>query len=121
MFLVLGVVLAVWGALLVPAGPRIGSGSGVLLSLGVLFAAVGNPVAALLGARALAARRGAVAPVAAWILTSLELSAVRPAGSIILVGGSLLGTDSLLFLGAGAVTGIAAALFVVPVPGPRNQ
>ncbi len=106
----LGVLLGVWGAFLVPAGPRVGAGAGVLLSVGVLVAAVGNPVAALLGAWVAASRLGAVLFVAAWLLTVLELSTSRPGGSVVLVGGGVLAVDSTLFLIVGAVAGIAATV-----------
>ena len=56
---VLGLVLGVFGALLIPAGPRIGS---VLLSVGVAVALIGNVVAGVLGTEMTGNRLGAIVP-----------------------------------------------------------
>jgi hypothetical protein len=105
LLIALGVLLAIYGAFLVPRGPRLG---GHVLSLGVVIAVVGNLVAGLLGGRA-AGHFGGIGPFAGWLITAFVLSSKRPSGSLVLPGGGDLGVDALLFLLLGAVAGAIAA------------
>jgi len=106
----LGALLAIYGALLVPRGPRFG---GTVLSLGVLIAIVGNVAGPWLG-RAVAGRLGGIAPAGGWLLAALALATSRPAGSVILPGGGDLALPALLFLVLGVIAGAVGA-----ATGPR--
>jgi hypothetical protein len=101
----LGVLLGIYGAFLVPSGPRLG---GTVLSLGVLIAVVGNVAGPWLG-RAAAGRFGGITPLVGWLLATLALGTARPAGSVILPGGGDLAVPAWLFLLLGAVAGAVGA------------
>ena len=62
----LGLVLGVFGALLIPAGPRIGP---VLLSVGVAVALIGNVVGGVLGTEMTGSRLGAIAFGVGWMVS----------------------------------------------------
>lgn len=107
LLLALGVLLGLYGAFLVPSGPRIG---GHVVSVGVIIAVVGNVLGALLGGRA-AGRFGGAALFVGWLITAFTLSVQRPSGTVVLPGSGDLALDALLFLLLGAAAGaIAAAL-----------
>ena len=72
---VLGLVLGIFGAFLIPAGPRIGS---VLLSIGVVVALIGNIVSGVLGTEMTGNRLGAIVPGIGWVVAVLPLGAKRP-------------------------------------------
>ncbi|MHB8342463.1 MAG: DUF6113 family protein [Mycobacteriales bacterium] len=115
----LGLLLGVWGAFLVPAGPVVGSATP--LSIGVAVALVGNPGAAWLAVTLTRSRAGAMLPLLGWLVAAFPLAMSRPNGSIVLTGGGSLSLVSLLFLLAGLVAGLAASVLLpVPVasPGP---
>lgn len=105
LFAALGVLLGLFGAFVVPLGPRVG---GTLLSAGVLVAIAGNVTAARLGVAGLG-RWGGVGPLFGWLIVALALGATRPGGSVVLAGGDL-SVSSYLFLFGGAVGGAVAAL-----------
>jgi hypothetical protein len=100
---VLGLVLGIFGAFLIPAGPRIGS---VLLSVGVLVAVVGNIVAGVLGTEMTGNRLGAIVPGIGWVVAVLPLGAKRPEGDLVVTGD----TKGYAFLLAGllAAVGVVA-------------
>jgi hypothetical protein len=94
----LGLILGVVGAFHVPAGPRV---AGLLLSVGVTVAVVGNVVAGLFGAAVTGSRLGAAVPLLGWILAVLPLSAQRSEGDLIIEGDA----KGLAFLLLGTVSG----------------
>jgi hypothetical protein len=99
---VLGLVLGIFGALLIPAGPRIGP---VLLSVGVAVALVGNIVAGVLGTEMTGNRLGAIVPGIGWVVAVLPLGAKRPEGDLIVTGD----TKGYAFLLAGLLAAVAVA------------
>lgn len=109
----LGVLLAAWGAFLVPAGPVVGRATP--LSIGAAIALVGNPGAVWLGLVLTRSRGGALLPLLGWLVAAFLLSTSRPNGSVILAGGGSLQLVSLLFLLGGLVAGLAAAV-LLPLP-----
>ena len=86
--LLLTVLLAVWGAFLVPL--RIG---GVPVPVGLLLALAPVPLG-LAGGRALDSRLGVVVPGALWLLVGVTLGTRRSEGDLVVTGGPL----GLLFL-----------------------
>jgi hypothetical protein len=113
--LVLAVLLAVWGAFLVPF--RIGS---VAVPVSCVLALVGN---ALLGRAGglLLGRAGAAGPCLVWLAVVLALSFQRREGDVV-VPTTLSG---LLFLVVGMVTSALVLSFGVPEtprePGPADR
>jgi hypothetical protein len=101
----LGVLLGLYGAFLVPRGPRV---DGHVLSVGVLVAVVGNVCAGLLGGRA-AGRFGGVAVFVGWLITVFTLSIQRASGTVVLPGSGDLAFAALLFLLLGTVAGAVAS------------
>ena len=109
MFLVLlalGMLLGIYGSLLIPRGPRAG---GHLLSVSVLVAVAGNLTAGLL-ARTAAGRWGPMAPLVGWLAVVVAFSTASADGSVIYPGGGDLAVSALLFQVLGAV---AASIPVV--------
>lgn len=105
--LLLGVLAGVWGALLVPDGPRV---SGHLLSLGAALGLVGVPLLCRLGLRALPGFGGFVV-LLGWLAAAVVLGGTtRPNGSVVLPAAGDLAVPGLVFLFGGAVLGAAAAL-----------
>ncbi|MGH3745450.1 MAG: DUF6113 family protein [Mycobacteriales bacterium] len=103
----LGVLVGIWGALLVPDGPRV---SGHLLSLGAALGLVGVPLVCRLGVRALP-RFGGVVVLLGWLAAAVLLGGTsRPNGSVVLPGSGDLAVPALVFLLGGAVLGALAAL-----------
>lgn len=103
----LGVLAGVWGALLVPDGPRI---SGHVVSLGAALGVVGVPLLCRLGIRALPGFGGVVV-LLGWLAAAVVLGGTRrPNGSVVLPGSGDLAVPALVFLLGGAVLGAAAAL-----------
>lgn len=96
--LVLGLLLALWGAFLVPL--KVGT---VPVPLSVLVALVGNAALGWCGGR-LYGRVGAAGPGLVWLGVALALGTQRREGDLI-VPGSVMG---LLFLLVGAVTSAVA-------------
>ncbi len=115
----LGLLLAIYGAFLVPRGPRAG---GHVLSVGVAIALVGNALAGWLGGCA-AGRLGGVSPFAGWLIGVLALSASRPSGSVVLPGSGDLEADVIAFNIVGALSGavVAAAMTGRGVTGRRRR
>lgn len=112
LLLLLGVLVGVWGALLVPAGARVG---GHLLSVGAALGLVGLPLLCRLGVRALP-RFGGLAVLAGWLVAAIGLgTGVRSNGSVVLPGNGDLAVPGLVFLIGGAVLGGLAAF-----AGPRR-
>ena len=101
--LLLGVILGLYGAFLVPAGPRPG---GVLLSYGVVLVLVGNTGAALLVRWLTGTRLGAMTVLIGWAPVVVWLGTSRPEGDLVLQGDG----KGYLFLGVGAVAPIAVAV-----------
>ncbi len=103
---VLGVLLALWGAFLVPL--RLAGVEG----LSVVIAVVGNLAVGLLGAVGTGSRLGALLPGAAWLVVAMALAASRPEGDLVIPG--QLSTDpgvavvGTLFLFLGAIAAAAA-------------
>ncbi len=77
----LGVGLGLYGVFLVPAGPRPG---GMLLSLGVLVALVGNGGAALLVRWLTGTRLGPTTVLIGWAVVVLLFASSRPEGDLLL-------------------------------------
>lgn len=112
LLLVLGLLVGIWGALLVPAGPRVG---GDLMSVGAALGVVGLPLLCRLGVRALP-RFGGLAVLAGWLVAAIGLgTGVRSNGSVVLPGSGDLAVPGLVFLVGGAVLGGLAAF-----AGPRR-
>jgi len=96
---VLGLVLGIFGAFLIPAGPRIGS---VLLSIGVAVAFIGNIVSGVLGTEMTGNRLGAIVPGIGWVVAVLPLGAKRPEGDLVVTGD----TKGYAFLLAGLIAAV---------------
>lgn len=96
--LVLAVLLALWGAFLVPL--RYGT---LLLPVSWVVAVVGNLALGWAGARLLG-RRGALGPGLVWIALALTLGTRRGEGDLVIPGT----TAGLVFLLVGAVASAVA-------------
>lgn len=96
--LVLALLLALWGAFLVPL--RLGT---VPVPVAVLVALVGNAALGWCGGR-LYGRLGAAGPGLVWLGVALSLSTQRREGDLVVPGS----TTGLLFLLVGAVTSAVA-------------
>ena len=108
--LALTVLLAVWGAFLVPL--RVG---GTLVPLSWLLALGGNVGLGAAGGR-LYGKAGAVVPVVLWLLVAFTLGTRRAEGDLVVPGS----TAGLVFLLAGAVGGaLAYGVQVTRAPSPR--
>lgn len=104
----LGVLAGIWGALLVPDGPRV---SGHLVSLGAVLGVVGLPLLCRLGVRALPGF-GGVLVLLGWLAAAVALGGTsRSNGSVVLPGSGDLAVPGLVFLLGGAVLGAVSALF----------
>lgn len=97
--LLLTVLLAVWGAFLVPLRVL-----GVPVPLGLVLALATVPLG-VAGGRALDARLGAVAPGVLWLLVAITLAGRRPEGDLVVTGGVL----GLLFLLLGTLGAAVSA------------
>lgn len=100
--LLLALLLAVWGAFLVPL--RLG---GVPVPASVLVAAVGNVALGVAGGRLLGTA-GALAPGALWVAVALTLGSRRAEGDLV-VPGSAMGTAFLVVGALGAAVGYGVA------------
>lgn len=107
--LLLTVLLAVWGAFLVPL--RIG---GVPAPLGLLLALATVPLG-LAGGRALDSRIGVALPGALWLLVGVVLGSRRSEGDLVVTGGPL----GLLFLLVGTLGAAVTAGLWRPGRRPR--
>lgn len=108
--LALTVLLALWGAFLVPL--RVG---GVLLPVSWVLALGGNVVLGVVGG-CLHGKAGVVLPVLLWMLVAFTLGSRREEGDLVVPGS----TTGLGFLLAGAVGGaVAYGLHVSRAPSPR--
>ena len=96
--LFLALLLAVWGAFLVPL--RWGT---VVLPVSWVVAAAGNLVLGRVGARLLG-RPGAIGPGVVWLVVALTLGSKRSEGDLIVPGT----TPGLVYLLVGAVAGAVA-------------
>ena len=108
LLVLLTVLLALWGAFLVPF--RVGA---TLVPVSWAVAVVGNLVLGRAGAR-LAGSAGAVLPGALWLLLAVVLSSKRAEGDLV-VPGTLVG---LGFLVSGAVA--SAGAYAAAVLRPRS-
>lgn len=107
--LVLTVLLAVWGAFLVPF--RVG---GTLVPLCWLLALVGNVVLGRAGGRLLG-KTGTIVVGLVWLVVAFTLGTKRSEGDLIVPGT----TVGLVFLLAGAVaSAVSYGLVVTRVPAP---
>ena len=108
--LVLTVLLAVWGAFLVPL--RV---DGTLVPLCWLLALGGNVGLGTAGGR-LYGKAGVVGPVLLWLVVAFTLGSRRAEGDLVVPGS----TTGLVFLLAGAVGGaVAYGVQVTRAPAPR--
>jgi hypothetical protein len=80
----------------------------VLLPVSVVAAVVGNALLVTLAARVSGSRVVGVLPAVAWLAVVLRASVPRPEGDLLLVGGGTLGVLTLVFLGLGVVSALAA-------------
>jgi len=110
---VLTVLLAVWGAFLVPF--RVG---GTIVPVSLVVAAVGNVVVGRAASR-LAGSPGALVTGGLWIAVTLVLSSRRAEGDVV-VPGTPVGTAFLL-AGALASAGAYGAAVLRPAPGRARQ
>lgn len=109
--LLLSVLLALWGAFLVPL--RVG---GTLVPVSWVVALVGNVVLGSIGGRLLG-KLGAVVPVLLWLAVAFTLGSRRAEGDLVVPGS----TPGLVFLLAGAVGGaVAYGVQVTRVSAPRR-
>ena len=108
--LLLTVLLALWGAFLVPF--RVG---GTLVPVSLVIAVVGNVLVGRAGAR-VAGSTGAVVPGLLWVALTLVLSSRRAEGDVV-VPGSTVGMGFLL---AGALASAVAYGAAVLRPDPRG-
>ena len=108
--LLLAVLLALWGAFLVPL--RVGT---VLLPVSWLVAAAGNAALGWAGGRLLG-RPGAAGPGIVWVVIALTLGSRRAEGDLIVPGS----TAGLVFLLVGAVASAAAYSAVARRPPPER-
>jgi hypothetical protein len=104
---ILGAALGLYGAFLAPAGPRIG---GLLLSVGVTLAVVGNGGGTLLLAYLTGTRLGAGLLLLGWAPVALWFGGGRPEGDIVLPSNS----TSYAFLVAGIFVPVVVAVVVRP-------
>ena len=110
MVLVLTVLLAVWGAFLVPL--RLG---GVPVPLCVVIAVVGNAGLGLAGSRITGSRLGGLVPGLVWLLIVLAFGTQTASGDIV-IEASVMG---YAFLVLGVIAAVAV-LGVRPTPGVRT-
>ena len=96
--LLLALLLAVWGAFLVPL--RVGT---VPVPVSWVIAIVGNGVLGWVGGRLLG-RRGAAGPGIVWLVVALTLGSQRAEGDLVVPGT----VPGLVFLVAGAIAGAVA-------------
>ena len=106
--LLLTVLLALWGAFLVPF--RVG---GTLVPVSLVIAAVGNVLVGRAGAR-VAGSTGAVVPGLLWVALTLVLSSRRAEGDVVVPGS----TVGLAFLLVGALSSAVAYGAAVLRPAP---
>ncbi len=107
----LGVVLALLGTFLAPAGLRVGGH--LVLSIGILVALVGHPIAGLLGLTLTGTRLGTLTPLLGWALVVLPLSSGTAQGDVVLPGTA----TSIAYLLVGAASYGAVAVFTRPTRG----
>jgi len=108
--LVLTVLLAVWGAFLVPL--RV---DGTLVPVCWLLALGGNVALGTAGGR-LYGKAGVVGPVLLWLVVAFTFGSRRAEGDLVVPGS----TTGLVFLLAGAVGGaVAYGVHVTRPPSPR--
>jgi hypothetical protein len=116
--LLLGALLGIWGAFLVPL--RL---FGRIEGLAVVVAVVGNLGAGLLGGIGTGTRLGAALPGAAWLIVAVLSGITRSEGDLVVPGGIPsdpgVGTVGMAFLLLGAVAA-AIAVGIGPV-GPRRR
>nr|WP_131769542.1 DUF6113 family protein [Candidatus Protofrankia californiensis] len=117
-----GLALGLYGVFLVPAGPRLG---GVLLSVGVAVAVLGNVGLAALVRWLTGTRLGAVILLVGWVPIVLWLAAARPEGDLLLQAK----TAGYLFMVFGALAPVIVAMIglpprglsALPLAGPRDR
>jgi hypothetical protein len=106
LFAVLGAVLALLGAYLVPTGPVVDRH---VLSLGAAVGVVGNVAAVRLSLRTATAFAPLVLLIG-WTAVAIVLSSGRSNGTVVLSGSGPLAVPALVFLVGGLVAGIASGL-----------
>ncbi len=110
LFVVLGALLALLGAYLVPTGPVVGRH---VLSIGAAVGVVGNVAAVRLSLRTATAFAPLVLMIA-WTAVAIVLSSGRSDGSVVLPGSGPLAVPALVFLVGGLGAGIAAGVLRPP-------
>lgn len=103
----LGLVLGVVGAFLVPARPRV---LGVPVALALVVGGVGNLLVGLFGAWGTGRRAGSGAPLAGWLAAVVPLSLVSP-GDDVVVGGRANDIVPIAFLFVSVLAGLIAVGF----------
>jgi hypothetical protein len=83
-----------------------GGGAGQVLSLGILFALIFNPLLSWAGLRMAGTRLAAFTPLAGWLLVVLPLASGRSSGTVVLPSGAR--SFGFLLVGALAFTAVAA-------------
>ena len=111
--LLLTVLLALWGAFLVPF--RVG---GTLVPVSLVIALVGNAVVGRAAAR-LAGSQGALATGVLWLGVAFVLSSRRAEGDVV-VPGSAVGTGFLLAGALGSAVAYGAAVLRTTPSGARR-
>ncbi len=117
-----GLALGFFGVFLVPAGPRLG---GVLLSVGVALAAVGNAGLAALVRWFTGTRLGSMIVMVGWIPVVLWFGSSRPEGDLVVEANA----TGYMFLVVGSVVPVVVAmigsprrgLLALPPAGPRSS
>ncbi|ABW10323.1 hypothetical protein Franean1_0867 [Parafrankia sp. EAN1pec] len=102
--IVAGLVLGVYGVVLVPSGPRPG---GALISIGLLLALFGNTGVPFLVRWLTGTRLGAMIPLVGWIPVVLLLASSRTEGDLLLKATA----TGYLFLGIGVFAPVVVAVF----------
>lgn len=105
--LLAGVLLGIYGVVAVPAGPRPG---GVLLSLGLPLAILGNTGVALLVRWLTGTRLGAMILLVGWVPVVLALGSSRPEGDLMLRSTA----TGYAFLALGALAPVVVAVSFTP-------
>ncbi len=83
-----------------------GGGAGQVLSVGLLFTLIANPLLSWAGMRMAGTRLAGFLPLAGWLLVVLPLATSRATGSVVLPSGAR--SFAFLLIGALAFTAVAA-------------
>jgi hypothetical protein len=130
-----GAILGVFGALLLPysvsgtsaqttsvgggqaaghvVAAHVGGGVGQILSVGLLFALIANPLLSLAGLKCAGTRLAAFTPLIGWLVVVLPLASTTSAGDVVLPNG----LRSIAYLLVGALAFVAVGTFGRPERG----